>query len=523
MKKKLPIGIPTLEKIQMEHCVYIDKTRFVAELVKTGSYYFLSRPRRFGKSLFLDTLKQAFLGNKKLFKGLYLEKNWDWDKTYPVIHISFASETHDVKLLEQNMHEIMDRVIRSHQLDDLLSEPLLNVKFLLLIEKLYLKFNQPIVVLVDEYDKPILDNIEHSDNAAYARGLLKSLYSVIKDADQYLKFVFLTGVSKFSKAGLFSGLNNLNDITVDARYADICGYTQSDLEREFADHLAEGNVDKTKLKLWYNGYNFTGTEHQKVYNPFDILLFFNKGFQYKEYWFETGNPQFLIKLIQKNHYYFPNMENTPIIESDLSSFDVDTIPLPTLLFQTGYLTIKKDIMLGTMRGFELTYPNLEVKSSLNNKLAALGSSVEIKNKTIIKLLGCLQSSDLAELGAIFQSHFASIPHDWYRNNDIQHYEGFYASIIYSCFCTLGYTVIAEDNTNMGQMDLVVIVPDKILLLEFKLKKNGDAQSALQQIKNKKYPEKYSAHKKPIYLVGMSFDADTRNIDGVLCEVYTHRT
>src|SRR3990167_6257273 len=484
----------------------------------TGKYYFLSRPRRFGKSLFLDTLKQAFLGNKALFKGLHLENNWDWDKTYPVIHISFASETHDVNLLEKNMHEIVNRIIRFYQLDNLLSETLLNIKFSLLISQLYSKFNQPVVVLVDEYDKPILDNIENSENAAYARGLLKSLYSVIKDSDQYLKFVFLTGVSKFSKAGLFSGLNNLSDITLNANYADICGYTQADLEREFSHYLTEGNVDKTTLKLWYNGYNFTGTEHQKVYNPFDILLFFSNNFYYKEYWFETGNPQFLIKLIQKNQYYFPNMENTTIIESDLSSFDVDNIPLPTLLFQTGYLTIKKDIMLGTMRGFALTYPNLEVKASLNNKLAELGSSTDIKNITVRNLLACLHSSDLAELGNVFQRHFASIPHDWYRNNNIQHYEGFYASIVYSYFCALGYTVIAEDNTNTGKMDLTVILPDKILILEFKLKKNGDAASALLQIKNKQYPSKYIAEAKPIYLLGISFNTETRNIDGFLSEV-----
>ena len=222
MKKELPIGISTLGEIVNNNRVYIDKTYFISKLT-TGKYYFLSRPRRFGKSLFLDTLKQAFLGNKALFKGLHLENNWDWDKTYPVIHISFASETHDVNLLEKNMHEIVNRIIRFYQLDNLLSETLLNIKFSLLIEQLSLKYNQPVVILVDEYDKPILDNIEHSENAAYARGLLKSLYSVIKDSDQYLKFVFLTGVSKFSKAGLFSGLNNLNDITLDASYADICG------------------------------------------------------------------------------------------------------------------------------------------------------------------------------------------------------------------------------------------------------------------------------------------------------------
>ncbi len=519
MKKNLPIGTSTLSNMIKNNCVYIDKTPFVDDLVKSGRYYFLSRPRRFGKSLFLDTLKQAFLGNKILFEGLHLENHWDWNKTYPVIHISFASETHSINLLEKNMHDILDQIIREFELPILLSEEILNTKFKLLISQLYSKYNQPVVILIDEYDKPILDNLEHTENSAYARSLLKSLYSVIKDCDQYLKFVFLTGVSKFSKAGLFSGLNNLADITLNRHYADICGYTQADLEREFADYLKEGCVDKEKLKLWYNGYNFMGSDNQKVYNPFDILLFFNNHFQYKEYWFETGNPSFLIKLIHKNKYYFPDMENTKMIESDLSSFDVDNIPLATLLFQTGYLTFKKDIMLGMARGYELGYPNLEVKMSLNGKLAELGSTVSEKNAVFIKLLACLKSSDLADFGNIFQSHFASIPHDWYRNNDIQHYEGFYASIVYSYLCALGYAVIAEDNTNTGQMDLTIILPDKILILEFKLKKNGDSASAIKQIKDKKYADKYVSDEKPIYLLGISFDHETRNVHNFLCERY----
>ncbi|OGT45553.1 MAG: hypothetical protein A3E82_00300 [Gammaproteobacteria bacterium RIFCSPHIGHO2_12_FULL_38_11] len=520
MKKELPIGIPTLGEIVNYNRVYIDKTPFISKLM-TGKYYFLSRPRRFGKSLFLDTLKQAFLGNKSLFKGLHLENNWNWDKTYPVIHISFASETHNVNFLEKNMHSILNESIKSFELHTILDEELINTKFKLLIEQLSSKYNQQVVILVDEYDKPILDNLENSDNAAYARSLLKSLYSVIKDSDQYLKFVFLTGVSKFSKAGLFSGLNNLNDITLDAQYADICGYTQADLEREFSDYLIEGKVDKAKLKRWYNGYNFSGSEAQKVYNPFDILLFFNKGFQYRDYWFETGNPQFLIKLIQKNKYYFPNMEGVIIKENMLSSFDLDNISLPVLLFQTGYLTIKSITTLGTQFAYVLGYPNAEVKASLNDKLAAIATTPERKEALLGRLNDCLLSSNMSEIGNIFQSHFASIPHDWYRNNDIQHYEGFYASIIYSCFCALGYTVIAEDNTNTGQMDLAVIVPDKILILEFKLKKNGDAASALQQIKDKKYPDKYVAQGKQIYLLGISFDPEARNVHDFLSEQYNN--
>lgn len=519
LKKELPIGIPTLGEIVNNNRVYIDKTEFVSKLAK-GKYYFLSRPRRFGKSLFLDTLKQAFLGNKAVFKGLYLENHWNWDKSYPVIHFDFGTSgayNSEEKLVESIWTVLHDC---ANQYDIQFDNKDFGLAFHELIGKIATKTNQQVVILIDEYDKPILDVITDVSQATLMREMLKGLYSVIKVNDVYLKFVFLTGVSKFSKAGLFSGLNNLDDITLDARYADICGYTQTDLEREFSDYLIEGNVDKATLKRWYNGYNFGGAQHQNVYNPFDILLFFSKSFQYRSYWFETGSPTFLIKLIQKNHYYFPNMEAITIKENMLSSFDIENISLSVLLFQTGYLTIKSITTIGTQFAYVLGYPNAEVKSSLNDKLAAIATTPERKEALLGRLDSCLSNADINEIGVIFQSHFASIPHDWYRNNDIQHYEGFYASIIYSYFCALGYTVIAEDNTNTGQMDLAVILPDKILILEFKLKKNGDAGSALQQIKNKKYPEKYLADEKPIYLLGISFDTETRNIDGFLSEVYS---
>ena len=518
MKKELPIGKSTLEKIVMGNCVYIDKTQFVSKLVTTGDYYFLSRPRRFGKSLFLDTLKQAFLGNKKIFTGLYLENHWDWDKTYPVIHFDFGlSSVYDgEETLRASIWSVLSSCAKEY--DIVLEAQNFGLAFHELIGKIVTKTNQQVVILIDEYDKPILDFITDVSQAALMREMLKGLYSVIKVNDAHLKFVFLTGVSKFSKAGLFSGLNNLNGITLNAQYADICGYTQADLEREFADYLIEGNVDKVALKCWYNGYNFSGSSDQKVYNPFDVLLFFNNGFQYKAYWFETGSPTFLIKLIQKNQYYFPNMEEITVKENMLSSFDIENISLTVLLFQTGYLTIKSITTMGTQFAYVLGYPNAEVKSSLNDKLAAIATTPERKEALLYRLNFCLSNGNIDEIGVIFQSHFASIPHDWYRNNDIQHYEGFYASIIYSYFCALGYTVIAEDNTNTGQMDLAVILPDKILILEFKLKKNGDAASALLQIKNKKYPEKYIAEAKPIYLLGISFNTETRNIDGFLSEV-----
>jgi hypothetical protein len=370
-----------------------------------------------------------------------------------------------------------------------------------------------VVILIDEYDKPILDNITNESIALEVREGLMNFYSVIKEKDSKLRFVFLTGVSKFSKVSLFSGLNILNDISLSQQYADICGYTQSEVEESFADYISDGKVDLAKLKRWYNGYNFAGQESQKVYNPFDLLLFCANNYQYRHYWFETATPNFLIKLIEKKNYFIPRLEALTASEESLSSFDVDVIPIETLLFQTGYLTVKELRTIGTQYGFVLTYPNLEVQASINSHLMQLGSSTEVRNHTLASLSDALNSDNLESLETIFNAHFASIPHDWYRNNTIGQYEGFYASIIYSSFAALGYDLRAKDTTNIGCIDLTMIMPDKILIVEFKLKKYGSASDAIEQIKERKYAEKYQALNKPTYLLGFCFGDETKNIEG----------
>ncbi len=514
--KNLPIGLSNLEKIINNNCIYVDKTRFVVDLVNSGGYYFFSRPRRFGKTLFLDTLKQAFLGNKDLFKGLYIENNWDWNVKYPVIHISFASsETHDITLLLKNMHNTLDRNIKHYELDEILAEELLNNKFMRLIEALYTKYNSPVVILIDEYDKPILDNITNLDNAHYARDLLKSLYAVIKDCDQYLKFVFFTGVTKFAKAGVFSSLNNLNDITFHHQYVDICGYTQNDIETIFKDYLLDVNL--AELKTWYNGYNFLGTENQKVYNPFDILLFISNGNIYKNYWFETGTPTFLIKLLQKKNYYLPRLENVQIGDDELASFDINNLAIEVLLLQSGYLTIK-DTQINNFDktiSYILSYPNFEVRKSLNSSVIShlFAQNIIPVSQSKYQMGDALQNNDFAQMKTILASLLSSIPHDWFRNNNIQYYEGFYCSIVYTFFNAVGIFAIPEDSTSMGQIDLTLHLPNIIMIVEFKMLSNDNATNALQQIKDKRYHEKYLVQNKPIYLIGMVFDKENRN----LCE------
>lgn len=511
MKKRLPIGISTLAKIREGDYLYIDKTHHISNLANnSGEYYFLSRPRRFGKSLLVDTLKQTFLANRKIFSGLYLEHNWDWETKYPVIHFDFGSGVvRSRQELDVKISQFLDEFYHIYDIENIYHD--ISGRFDFLIKKLAEKYQQKVVILIDEYDKPMLDNIHNKDQTIEAREGLKNLYNVIKAHDANLRFVLLTGVSKFSKISLFSGLNNLEDITLDPQYADICGYTQVELEREFAEYLAEGKVDLAKLKLWYNGYNFAGTEEQKVYNPFDILLFCRKNYIYRNYWFETATPTFLVQLVEQGCFYIPQLEEIDILDDDLAAFDVGNMALPVLLLQTGYLTIKTAFTLGTQLAYTLTYPNLEVKTGLNNQLAGIGTKVETRVSNLSSLFRLLNKNDIAGLSRVFQSFFASIPHDWYRNNPIGQYEGFYASIVYSYLAGLGYDLQVEDSTNQGKIDLTLITPDKILIFEFKLTKYGTATESIEQIKAKNYPQKYIAAGKPIYLLGISFNPDEKNV------------
>ena len=511
--KKLPIGISTLAKIIVENCVYVDKTKHVANLANSGTYYFLSRPRRFGKSLLIDTLKQAFLANKEIFTGLYLEHNWDWNIKHPVIHIDFGNGVvQSSDALNVKINTLLNENYEKYQIENRYTE--VGDRFSYLIDELATKYQQKVVVLIDEYDKPILDNITETQTAAEIREGLKNLYSVIKAQDVNLRFVMLTGVSKFSKVSLFSGLNNLNDISLNEKYADICGYTQADLEREFADYLIEGNVDKVKLKYWYNGYNFAGTTERSVYNPFDILLFCSNGYNYKNYWFETGTPTFLIKLIKANRYFIPNIESVVISGNSISSFDVDNIELVSLLFQTGYLTISEKLInpFSDLVSYRLNYPNFEVRNSLNECL--LNYFVTDKQQLSLsysRLLDALLALNFEWLKEALCSLFASIPYNWYVNNDIANYEGFYATVIYSWLNSSGVAARAEDVTNKGRIDLSIELPNAVLILEFKLHNLGDAASCIQQIKDRKYAEKFQAKNKPIHLIGISFNTEDRNI------------
>ena len=504
--KKLPIGIQTFEKIVQGSYCYVDKTHFVHQLFNGGTYYFLSRPRRFGKSLFLSTLKSAFEGRRELFQGLFLYDNWNWKQRHPVVQISFGSgvmrSVHD---LEIRFSAMLDNHVRGHGLQ--LRQHDLRERFAELIQTLYESTGRRVVVLVDEYDKPILDNIENTEMAIALREELKNFYSVIKDADPYIEFVFITGVSKFSKVSLFSGLNNLEDITISPDFSAICGYTQEELEDVFSGWIAD-DVDLAEVKTWYNGYSWLGKE---VYNPFDILLYLKQR-AFRNFWFETGTPAFLINLLRTGRYFIPEIQNMVAGEEIVGSFDVDSITVEALLFQTGYLTITGFEQAGAFRRYQLSYPNLEVQAGLTN--AILNGLVQdhlTKTRNQSRVLDALSKNDFCALKQVMQAFFSSIPHDWYRKNQLANYEGYYASIVYCYFVALGLDVHVEDVTSHGRIDMAVKFGTHIYIFEFKVVELLPEGRALQQIKEKGYADKYRTKGATLHLIGVEFSSERRNI------------
>jgi hypothetical protein len=502
--KMLPIGIQTFENLIQEGYVYVDKTNFVSEIACQGKYYFLSRPRRFGKSLFLSTLKAAFEGKRELFKGLYLYDNWDWDETNPVILISFGSGVmRSVQDLRIRFGSILEDLVQHHDLSPTKQD--LRELFSQIIKLVYEKAGQKVVILVDEYDKPILDNIHKTDLAVEIREELKNYYSVIKDADPYVRLAFITGVSKFSKVSLFSGLNNLKDITIDERFSILCGYTQKELEEVFADRLSDVNMDE--VKKWYNGYSWLG---EKVYNPFDILLYLDSK-QFLNYWFESATPTFLLKLLFAGKYMVPELNSLQVGETLLGSFDVDRIKVETLLFQTGYLTIHDLKIMGGMRRYTLGYPNQEVRQSLADYILGYFTDTTVEQqKNAFALYEALEANDLDRLRVIFHAFFASIPYDWYKEQQAAGYEAYYASIVYCYFAATGIDVRPEVHSNKGRLDLVVRFENRIYVIEFKVVEQCGEGKALEQIKSKGYLEQFAGQE--VYLIGVDFSSEKRNIE-----------
>ena len=506
-KRKLPIGIQTFREVREDNCYYVDKTAYIHRLLNEGKHFFLSRPRRFGKSLFLDTCKELFESNKPLFEGLYIHDRWDWSVRHPVLRLDFSSGTYQgPDDLREEMAAQLNALEEEAEIiprdDD--TAP---ARFRRLMKVLHERTGQRVAVLIDEYDKPILDALEVSEVARANRDFLRGLYSTVKFADAHIRFTFLTGVSKFSKVSLFSGLNNLIDITLDPRYSAICGYTEADLNSVFAPELPGLNRDE--IGTWYNGYNWLGEE--KVYNPFDVLLLFRNR-EFGAYWFETGTPAFLVETLFKRRVSSLALDNMVGSSDLLSTFDVDAIATEALLFQTGYLTIHRSERRGGEMFYRLGYPNREVQQSLNRSLLnRMTGDASRRAAHSAQLYDLLLANDFAGLETLFHAFFASIPYEWYTSNDIANYEGYYASVFYSYFAGLGLNIAVEDSSSHGRLDMAVLFNSHVYLFEFKVVEMASEGAAMGQLQERRYADKYRALGQPIYLIAVEFSKDTRNL------------
>ena len=510
--RRLPIGIQTFRTLREQDCYYVDKTTYLERLINEGTHYFLSRPRRFGKSLFLDTLKEFFAGSEALFAGLHIHHRHDWSQRHPVVRLSFGSGTFkEPASLPQDVMAQLDGLARDNAVP--VRYDTAAARFRHLLQALHRQTGQRVAVLVDEYDKPILDALETPEVARANRDYLRGLYGVIKDCDAHVRFTFLTGISKFSKVNLFSQLNNLTDITLDPVYSSICGYTEGDLDTVFAAELA--GLDRERVREWYNGYSWRGPE--KVYNPYDVLLLLRRG-EFEAHWFETGTPAFLVDTLFERRVSSVALDEMVSTGALLSAFDVggrstaDNIGTEALLFQTGYLTITGEERLGDEALYRLGYPNREVRQSLNRVL--LSQLVQDERQQIAnssRLARLLAAHDCVGMQELFQAFFASIPYQWYANNDIANYEGFYASVFYSYFAALGYEIVVEESSSHGRLDMAVRTDGHVYLFEFKVAEMAPPGSALAQLQERDYAAKYRDRGEPIHLIGVEFSRQTRNV------------
>ena len=498
MIQKYPVGIQDFGEIRTNGYVYVDKTEFAYNLVEQGKFYFLSRPRRFGKSLFISTLECLFLAKKELFNGLYIEDKWNWEQTNPIIRISFSNIGHKEKGLYRAIDEQLDKIAESY--DIVFREIVICGKFRELIEKLSATRGK-VVVLIDEYDKPIIDYLgDQTEKAIENRDIMKAFYSILKDADPYLKLVFITGVSKFSRVSIFSDLNNLQDITTNEFFSGCCGITQDELEIYFEKELQVS--DKQRIKEWYNGYSWD--LEVSVYNPFSLLNFFIQGYKFRNFWFETGTPTFLIKLAKQFHLY--DFENKETTLTHLSSYDIERLELIPLMFQTGYLTFKSYDEDGDV--YTLKFPNKEVKKSYLAILldAVLEYPTEQGIVLVNEMRKALLIGDINKLESILNTIFKSLPYElWQREN-----EHFYHAIIHLTFTLLGVYVQSEVQTSDGRMDALIQMKDYIYCIEFKLDESAD--KAIQQIKDKGYLQPFAHEGKKRIAIGINFSKEKKKVE-----------
>jgi len=507
--KKLSIGIQTFSKLIEEDLVYVDKTKQIYNLINGLPYRFLSRPRRFGKSLLLSTLKEIFSGNKKLFKNLWIgTSDYDWQE-YPVVHLDFSTMGYSTPAeLEESLNLILDDIIKKYALV-IPTTKIVKIKFKLLIEQLSKK--NKVVLLIDEYDKPILDHIKDIPLAEEIRTKLKEFYDALKGMDASIHKIFVTGITKFTKTSIFSGINNLDDISIYPEAADLLGYTLDEIKiyfKEHLNHVAQQNKTSVIHELenmtkWYNGYRFSDLSI-KVYNPFSVLHYLHKA-KLRNYWFISGTPSFLIQYVKTQYPSLEEMSRTTLTPEDLDVFEIDNIPLTPLLFQAGYLTISD--YNPSNDSFELGFPNYEVESSFKKfMVATLSGTQSFKINTLCKqLLTSLEHKNIEKFCSVLKTLFAHIP-------SILHIaqESYYHSLFQFLLSLLSLESQSEMLTNKGRIDCVIITEQYVYIFELKL--NTDSKKAIEQILSKKYYERFMGIGKLIILVGLSFKTTEPTFD-----------
>ena len=527
-KRVLPIGGQDFSDLRRNGFIYVDKTHFVADLVSASKYYFLSRPRRFGKSLFLSTLKAYFEGKKKSFEGLYLEK-WEeaqaaqegreeWQQ-YPVLYLDLNAKNYESR---ENLENVLDRHLSIWENKYGVKEKRVDLedRFQSLLRYIYETTHQQVIVLVDEYDKPLLLTLEEGleDLNNEYRRILKGFFAVLKSGDPYLRFVFLTGVSRFSKISLFSDLNHLNDISLNRDYSSVCGITEEELKSNFQpeiEALSESEqltYEETleKLKQTYDGYLFIeGGEH--VYNPFSLLNVFSDR-MFFDYWFQSGTPTFLVQYLKKAHFYLPDLENNVEIDlSSLNNFKVNVgSPIP-ILYQAGYLTLKSYNRRSGL--YSLGYPNNEVKYGLiRNLLPSYSNLDETKVQRFVwQFYEKVCSGDVASFMQVISDLLANIPYSSDSKDDVRWREQNYQIAVALIFQFMGMYTQTEVYSAKGRADCVVYTEHIIYIFEFKLWSAGTAAEALAQIQAQEYYKPLRLQGKKLVLIGTSFDEEKRNI------------
>ncbi len=517
--KDLTSSVYTFEDLINGHYLYVDKTEYIWSLVRPyKGIYFMSRPRRFGKSLTVSTLKAVFQGRKELFKNLAIyDKDYDW-KEYPVIHLDMANcNAKNAGDLENFISDTISGLADSFGMKMRGQSNAMRFEFL--ISDVVASAGSPAVILLDEYDKPILNTLL-TPEAKACRDVLKGFYSSIKKCESLERFVFVTGVTKFSHVSLFSELNNLTDITMNADYATMLGYTQEEFEKNFAERLDDAvkklNIPRetllSEIKSWYDGYRFE--EHSAtVYNPVSLAQFFINRCKFSNYWFSTGTPSFLMEVARKTDFNFERALNEPVMSLAFNAFEIDRIDPLALLLQTGYLTIKSSFVdLGEIQ-YYLDFPNREVKGAFETYLISDYTAIpqETVGANVFKMVKAIKAEDIHLFMDLLKTFFAAVQYDVATDT-----EGRFQLLFYSVFLLIGVRIEAESRTNSGRIDAVIRDGDHVYIFEFKLNQTTDA--ALSQIREKEYFRKYQHSGKKIVLIGANFDTASRQISDWIVEV-----